>query len=152
MVLQGFLSKHQLHWNNRYPHLSFRRVVRWSFIYISVKRLIRVLNLQQNLQQFGTFGLLLRYCCDSAIIISLYLTIINVFSARPYKPEISISNPLLIKMPYGTCFLKDMMCVTRQKVTTVLQPIDTISTNSDDSYHSLSAWIGVCYRKKWFLQ
>ena len=58
-----------------------------------LKRLIRVLNLQQNLQQFGAFGLLLRYCCDSVIIISLYLTIINVFSTISYKPDNRISNP-----------------------------------------------------------
>jgi hypothetical protein len=81
----------------------------------------------------------LSYCYASVSIISSFLTIINVLLTNTYKTTKRTRNPLLIKMPYGTCFLKDMMCVTRQKTTTVLQPLDTISTNSDDSYHSLNA-------------
>jgi len=57
------------------------------------KRLIRVLNLQQNLQQFGAFRLLLRYCRDSATIISHLLTIINGLLTNTYKTPWRTENP-----------------------------------------------------------
>ena len=69
---------------------------------LNQKGLIRALNLQQNLQQAGAFMVLLRRCYDFAIAISLYLTIINVFSTIRYKPEVSISNPLLQKSSFFT--------------------------------------------------
>jgi len=50
-------------------------------------------NLQQNLQQFGAFRLLLRYCRDSATIISHLLTIINGLLTNTYKTPWRTENP-----------------------------------------------------------
>ena len=53
----------------------------------SKNKLIRVLNLQQNLQQVGAFAVLLQYRHDSFSIISLYFAIINHLFTNTYKPE-----------------------------------------------------------------
>ena len=57
--------------------------------------LIRVDNLQQNLQQTCAFRLLLRHGCASASIISLYLTVVNHLLTNTYKTPERIRNPLL---------------------------------------------------------
>jgi len=58
------------------------------------------LNLQQNLQQRCTVGLLLRFGCASASIISFYLAVVNHLLTNTYKttnrahnPEVAGSNP-----------------------------------------------------------
>lgn len=63
---------------------------------IEKNRLIRVLNLQQNLQQTCSFELRLCYCCDSVSIVSLYLTVISRLTTNTYKTAKRIIDPKVI--------------------------------------------------------
>ena len=56
-------------------------------------RLIRAADLQQHLQQSRTFGLLCRYGCASASIISPYCASVNHFGTIGYKRDNSIPKP-----------------------------------------------------------
>jgi len=52
-------------------------------------------DLQQNLQQTCAFGLLSRYCCATASIISSFLSIINHLLTNTYKPHKRPVDPML---------------------------------------------------------